>query len=91
AEELWHLTGNTTSVVVASFPEYDESLLVENTFEYPVSFNGKTRFKMDFPLDADPKQMEQDVLASPQSAKYTGGKQPKKVIVVKGKIINVVY
>ena len=90
AEELWSLLGNETSVVTAQFPTYDESLLVENSFEYPVSFNGKTRFKMEFPLDADSAAIQKAVLDSPQSKKYTEGKDPKKVIVVKGKIINVV-
>ncbi|MDR1582388.1 MAG: leucine--tRNA ligase [Prevotellaceae bacterium] len=90
AEELWHLLGNTASVVKASFPEYDESLLVENSFEYPISFNGKTRFKIELPLDDDIEQMKEKVLANPQTQKFINGKELKKVIVVKGKIVNIV-
>ncbi|MDR1593575.1 MAG: class I tRNA ligase family protein, partial [Prevotellaceae bacterium] len=90
AEELWHLLGNTASVVKTSFPEYDESFLIENSFEYPVSFNGKTRFKMELPLDDDVEQMKEKVLANPQTQKFIDGKEPKKIIVVKGKIINIV-
>ncbi|MDR1129783.1 MAG: leucine--tRNA ligase [Prevotellaceae bacterium] len=90
AEELWHLLGNTASVVKASFPEYDESFLIENSFEYPISFNGKTRFKIELPLDDDIEQITEKVLANAQTHKFMDGKQPKKVIVVKGKIVNVV-
>ncbi|MDR2564398.1 MAG: leucine--tRNA ligase [Prevotellaceae bacterium] len=90
AEELWGLLGSDTSVVTAEFPKYDPALLVENSFEYPVSFNGKMRFKMEFPMDADSASIEKAVLANPQSKKYTEGKDPKKIIVVKGKIVNVV-
>ncbi|MDR2287010.1 MAG: leucine--tRNA ligase [Prevotellaceae bacterium] len=90
AEELWHLLGNTASVVTASFPEYDESFLIENSFKYPISFNGKTRFKMELPLDDDIEQLKKTVLASPQTQKFIDGKEPKKVIVVKGKIVNIV-
>ncbi|MDR2382723.1 MAG: leucine--tRNA ligase [Prevotellaceae bacterium] len=90
AEELWHSLGNAASITKASFPEYNESFLVENSFEYPVSFNGKTRFKIELPLDADAKQIEETVLASAQTQKFLDGKQPKKVIVVKSRIVNIV-
>jgi leucyl-tRNA synthetase len=90
AEELWHLLGNTASVLKASFPEYDESFLIENSFEYPISFNGKTRFKMELPLDNDIEQLKKTVLASPQTQKFIDGKELKKVIIVKGKIVNIV-
>ncbi|MDR1338870.1 MAG: leucine--tRNA ligase [Prevotellaceae bacterium] len=90
AEELWHLFGKTESVVKASFPGYDESFLVENSFEYPISFNGKTRFKMELPLDDSSGQIEEKVLANAQTQKFMDGRQPKKVIVVKGKIVNIV-
>jgi leucyl-tRNA synthetase len=90
AEELWHLLGNASSVVKAAFPEYDEGLLVENSFEYPISFNGKTRFKIELPLEADVEQIREKVLANAQTQKYMDGKQPKKVIIVKGKIVNIV-
>jgi leucyl-tRNA synthetase len=90
AEELWHLLGNTASVVKASFPEYDESFLIENSFEYPISFNGKTRFKMELPLDEDIEQIKEKVLANAQTQRFMDGNQPKKVIIVKGKIVNIV-
>jgi leucyl-tRNA synthetase len=90
AEELWHSLGNATSVTKASFPDYDENLLIENSFEYPVSFNGKTRFKMELPLDADVEQIKETVLASAQARKFLDGKQLKKIIVVKGRIVNIV-
>jgi len=90
SEELWSLLGNENSVVTASFPTYDNSLLVENSFEYPVSFNGKMRFKMEFPLDMDMELIKEKVLAEPQTQKFIEDKQPKKIIVVKGKIINIV-
>jgi leucyl-tRNA synthetase len=89
-EELWHLLGNTASITKASFPEYDESLLIENSFEYPISFNGKTRFRIELPLDADVEQIQEKVLANAQTQKFLDGKQPKKVIIVKGKIVNIV-
>ncbi|MDR3247097.1 MAG: class I tRNA ligase family protein, partial [Prevotellaceae bacterium] len=90
AEEIWHLLGNSASVVKASFPDYNESFLVENSFEYPISFNGKTRFKMELPLDADIEQIKERVLANEQTQKFIDGKQLKKVIIVKGKIVNIV-
>jgi leucyl-tRNA synthetase len=90
AEELWRLLGNTTSVTKASFPQYDDSILVEHSFEYPVSFNGKTRFKMELPLNADAEQIEEKILTSAQTQKILDGKQPKRIIIVKGKIVNLV-
>jgi leucyl-tRNA synthetase len=91
AEELWHLLGNRTSVVEASFPEHDENLLVEDSFDYPVSFNGKTRFKLQIPLDADDETIKATVLADPQTQRIMKGKEAKKIIAVKGKIVNVVF
>jgi leucyl-tRNA synthetase len=90
AEELWHLLGNAASVTRASFPKYDESFLVENSFEYPISFNGKTRFKIELPLDDDTEQIKEKVLANAQTQKIMDGKQLKKMIIVKGKIVNIV-
>ena len=89
-EELWSLLGNTESVSKASFPEYVEAYTVENTFEYPVSFNGKMRFKMELPKSLSPAEVEQAVRANENTAKYVGENGIKKVIVVPGKIINVV-
>lgn len=90
AEELWSLLGNTESVTKADFPVYNESYTVENTFEYPVSFNGKMRFKLELPLDMAVPEIEKAVIAAPESAKWLEGKEPRKVIVVAGKIVNVV-
>ncbi|MBQ2912276.1 MAG: leucine--tRNA ligase [Bacteroidales bacterium] len=90
SEELWSLLGHTESVSTASFPEYVEAYTVENTFEYPVSFNGKMRFKMELPKSLSPKEVEEAVRANDNTAKYVGENGIKKVIVVPGKIINVV-
>jgi len=90
AEELWHLLGNTSSVVNASFPAWKEEYIAENTIQYPVSFNGKTRFKVDLPADAPPMEIEKAVLSMKEAEKWLQGKTPKKVIVVPGRIVNVV-
>ncbi len=90
AEELWHKLGNVTSITEASFPQFNESYLVESEHEYPVSVNGKMRAKMSFPLDMPKKDIEKQVLASESIQKWTEGKEPKKVIIVPKKIVNVV-
>ena len=91
AEELWtSALGHDTSVFDAAFPTFDASHLIENSFEYPVSFNGKMRFKKELPLGLTPGEVEAAVLADPAAARYLDGKAPKKVIVVPGKIINIV-
>lgn len=90
SEELWSLLGHKESVSTASFPEYVEAYTVENTFEYPVSFNGKMRFKMELSKSLSPKEVEEAVRANENTAKYVGENGIKKVIVVPGKIINVV-
>ncbi len=90
AEEIWHELGHDTTVCDAKWPELDESHLVEDTIKYPVAFNGKTRFTMDFPAGADVKAIENVVVNSDQAAKYIDGKPIRKVIVVPGKMINVV-
>ncbi|MCD8073361.1 MAG: class I tRNA ligase family protein, partial [Alistipes sp.] len=90
-EELWaSALGNDSSLYNAALPEYDDKYLVEDSFEYPVSFNGKLRFKKVLPLGIGNSEIEAAVLADENSAKYLDGKQPKKVIVVPGKIINIV-
>ena len=90
AEELWHDLGHDTTVNYATFPEYVEAYTVENTCTYAVSFNGKTRFTVDLPKDMDKAGVEQKVLSMDQTAKYVDGKQIVKVIVVPGKIVNIV-
>ena len=89
-EELWHLLGNEGSVCEASYPEFNAEYLVENSFEYPVSFNGKMRFKKSLPLGISNEEIQSLVLADEQTLRYTEGKSPKKVIIVPGKIINIV-
>jgi leucyl-tRNA synthetase len=90
AEELWSLLGHADTVLNASFPKYDEQYLIESSFSYPISINGKVRAQMDFALDVSKEEIEKSVLASEVVQKWTEGKPPKKVIVVIGKIVNVV-
>ena len=89
-EELWHLLGNESSICLASYPEFNADYLVENSFEYPVSFNGKMRFKKELPLGISNEEIEKAVLADPAAQKWTEGKAPRTVIIVPGKIINIV-
>ncbi|MDX5435981.1 MAG: class I tRNA ligase family protein, partial [Pontibacter sp.] len=89
-EELWEQLGHTESISYAEFPQWKEEYLVENTFEYPVSVNGKMRAKLTFALDAPREEIEKAVLAEEQVTKFFEGKTPKKLIIVPNKIINVV-
>jgi leucyl-tRNA synthetase len=89
-EELWQLLGHTSSLLDATFPVHDESHLREDAFEYPISINGKVRAKMNFALDMPREDIEKVVLASETVLKWTEGKAPKKIIVVPGRIVNVV-
>ena len=89
-EELWEQLGHSDGIADAVFPKYEEKYTVENNFEYPVSFNGKLRFKKELPLNISSKEIEEAVLSDVQTAKFLGGKPPKKVVVVPGKIVNVV-
>ena len=90
AEELWKRLGNTESVTYAPYPIHEEKYLQEDSKEYPVSFNGKVRFKRAFPTDMPIAEIEQAILADPQTAEQLQGKAPKKIIVVPNRIINVV-
>ena len=90
AEHLWHQFGNENSVVSADFPAFDEKYLTESSKNYPVAINGKTRLEMNFPLDVEQSFVEQQVLANENVQKYLEGKQPKKIIFVKGRMINIV-
>ncbi len=89
-EELWEKLGHKDSILNASFPKYNEEYLKENSFEYPISINGKVRAKMEFALDMPKEDIEKMVMASELVQKWTEGKAPKKVIIVQGKIVNVV-
>ena len=90
AEELWHQLGHEDSVTMATFPEYHEEFTVENTVKYPVSFNGKTRFLIDVPANTTPADVEAAVRAHEMTPKYVGDMTIAKVIVVPGRIVNVV-
>jgi leucyl-tRNA synthetase len=89
-EELYALCGHHKSVNFAEWPIFNPDYLIENEFNYPISFNGKVRFNLLFALDKELKEIENEVLANEQTLKYLEGKPAKKVIVVKGKIVNVV-
>lgn len=90
AEELWHLLGHNDSVTAATFPQWEEKYLIENSFEYPVSFNGKVRFKLSMPLTATQAEIEAAVKAAPEAGKWLEGKEIRKMIIVPNKIVNVV-
>ncbi len=90
AEELWEQLGHSESIATAPFPIYDESHLVESSKQYPISFNGKMRFMLELPLDLDKEGIEAAVMAHEKTQKQLEGRTPKKVIVVPGKIVNIV-
>ncbi|GGF19171.1 leucine--tRNA ligase [Flavobacterium limi] len=90
AEELWSQLGNTTSISEVPFPIFEEKHLVESEKEYPVSFNGKMRFTIKLPLDLTAAQIEEIVMKDERTQKQLDGKTPNKVIIVPGKIINLV-
>jgi len=90
AEELWAQLGNTTSISEVPFPVYEEKHLVETNKEYPVSFNGKMRFTIELPLDLTKEQIEEIVMKDERTQKQLDGRTPNKVIIVPGKIINLV-
>jgi len=89
AEELWEMYGHTKTLAYEPWPEVDESLLTEDSFEYPVSFNGKMRFKKELPLDMPKDEVEKTILADERSAKWIGDKTVRKFIFVPKKIINI--
>ena len=90
AEELWKRLGNTESVAFAPYPVHEDKYLQEDSKEYPVSFNGKVRFKRAYATSMTPTEIEQAILADPQTAEQLQGNTPKKVIVVPNRIINIV-
>ncbi|MBQ3739681.1 MAG: leucine--tRNA ligase [Bacteroidales bacterium] len=89
-EELWSLLGHTDSVINATFPAFDESYLQESDFTYPVSFNGKMRLKISFPVTYTQKEIEPLLMENPDVQKWLGDTAPKKIIVVPKRIINIV-
>lgn len=90
AEEFWHRLGHEGSVVDAEWPAFDESALAEDMVKYPVSFNGKTRYMVEVPAGASKEEVEKAALSDTAAEKWLAGKQPRKVIVVPGRIVNVV-
>lgn len=90
AEELWSLLGNSGSIAMVTFPVFEPAHLVESDKEYPVSFNGKMRFTINLPLDLTKEQIEEVVMKDERTIKQLDGKTPNKVIIVPGKIINLV-
>lgn len=90
AEELWEKLGNTESISTAEYPVFEEKFLVESTKNYPVSFNGKMRFTMELPMDMSREEIEKNVLNDDRTKNQLDGSTPKKVIVVPGKIVNIV-
>ncbi len=90
AEELWEKLGHSESVAFAKYPQFEEKYLVESTKNYPISFNGKTRFTMELPLDLSKEEIEKTVVDDERTQRQLDGRTPKKVIVVPGKIVNIV-
>ncbi|RZV69053.1 MAG: leucine--tRNA ligase [Flavobacteriaceae bacterium] len=90
AEELWAALGNQGSIATAPFPVFEETYLVESSKNYPISFNGKMRFTLELPLDMSKEDIEAAVLANEKTQEQLQGREPKKVIVVPGKIVNIV-
>ncbi|WP_299366102.1 leucine--tRNA ligase [Winogradskyella sp.] len=90
AEELWEQLGHMESIATAPFPKFEEKHLVESSKNYPISFNGKMRFTLELPLDMSKEDIEKTVLAYEKTQEQLQGRTPKKVIVVPGKIVNIV-
>ncbi len=90
AEEFWHTLGHDGTVADARWPEWDEAAIKDDTVKYPVSFNGKSRFLIKVPAGTDAKEVERIAMADPAAAKWLEGKTVRKVIVVPGKIVNIV-
>jgi leucyl-tRNA synthetase len=90
AEELWHQLGNATSILDATYPVFEEKYLVETSKEYPVSINGKMRTTISISLDTLQEEVEKIVISNDIVQKWLEGKAPKKIIFVKGKMVNVV-
>ena len=90
SEEIWQTLGNNKSISTAFYPIHNEGYLAENTFEYPVSFNGKMRFKIALPVNMPKSQIEEEALKAEEAQKWLEGKSVRKIIVVPNRIINIV-
>ncbi|QNM85390.1 leucine--tRNA ligase [Polaribacter pectinis] len=90
SEELWSKLGNKESISTAPFPVFDEKHLIESSKNYPISFNGKMRFTLELPLDLSKEEIEKTVLENEKTIAQLEGRTPKKIIIVPGKIVNIV-
>jgi leucyl-tRNA synthetase len=90
SEELWHLLGNTSSILDAPYPVFEEKYVKESAFNYPIAVNGKTRTELSFALDVENAVIEETVLANETVQKWMEGKPLKKMVIVKGRMINIV-
>ena len=90
AEELWSQLGHDKSISTAPFPKFDASYLIESSKNYPISFNGKMKFTLELPMDMSPADIEKSVMAHEKTIAHLEGRTPKKVIIVPGKIVNIV-
>ena len=90
SEELWSKLGNKESISKASFPKFEEKYLIENVKKYPISFNGKMRFTLELPLALSKDEIESVIMSHEKTIHYLEGKAPKKVIIIPGKIVNIV-
>ena len=89
-EQLWSMLGHQESIFNAAYPVCEEKYLVESSFEYPIMINGKLRCKQVYPLSATPAELQADVVNKEEVQRWLEGAAPKKIIVVPGKIINIV-
>jgi len=91
SEEIWSQIGNLDSITSASFPKLDSIYLIETEISYPVSFNGKMRFKITLPVDMQKQEIEESIMNHEKTKKYIGNEKPKRIIIVPNKIINIVF
>jgi leucyl-tRNA synthetase len=89
-EELWSLLGHKESIAFATFPLHNEEYLVDDSFTYPISFNGKMRLNIELPATLTVQEIEKEVMSREDVQKYLEGKTPKKIIIVPKKIVNIV-
>ena len=90
AEELWSKLGHSESISTAAFPKYDEQYLVESTKNYPISFNGKMKFTLELPMELSKEDIEKAVMTHEKTIAQLEGRTPKNIIIVPGKIVNIV-
>jgi len=89
-EELWEKLGHSGSIALATFPMHNEEYLIDDSFIYPISFNGKMRLNIELPATLTSAEIEKEVMSREEVQKYLEGKTPKKIIVVPKKIVNIV-